>query len=262
MTAMKLQIFPTGLLEQYLQLVPEGLQEAFDKLTEAELSTDTFSFYTSVASVFSSKIEGEPVDLDSYIKHRKFHAEFQPDYTKKTDDLYNAYIFAQHNPLNSDSVSEAHKLLSKHLVTESQQGEYRSQNMYVTTDDGRIEYVAASPFEVKEEMKKFYADLKQLIQQRMNIEEAFFFASLSHLIFAKIHPWMDGNGRTARLIEKWFLAEKLGKKTWYLQSEKNYYGHHQIYYKKLRSLGLEYDQLDYSKALPFLLMLPESLFKV
>jgi Fic family protein len=231
-------------------------------LNEAELSTGTFSFYTSVASVFSSKIEGESIDLDSYIKHKKFGIEFQPDYTKKTDDLYNAYIFAQHNPLNSDSVNEAHKLLSKHLVLESQQGKFRSQNMYVTTEDGRIEYVAASPFEVKEEMKKFDADLMHLIQQPMNIEEAFFFASLAHLIFAKIHPWIDGNGRSARLIEKWFLAEKLGKKAWYLQSEKYYYMHHQLYYKNLRLLGLEYDQLDYSKAMPFLLMLPESLFNV
>jgi Fic family protein len=259
---MKLQIFPTNLLQQYVQLVPKDLQKAFDQLSEAELSTDTFSFYTSVASVFSSKIEGESIDLDSYIKHKKFSVEFQPDYTKKTDDLYNAYIFAQHNPLNSDSVSEAHKLLSKHLVTESQQGKYRSQNMYVTTDDGRIEYVAASPFEVKEEMEKFYADMMHLIQEPMNIKEAFFFAAMAHLIFAKIHPWIDGNGRTARLIEKWFLSEKLGKKAWYLQSEKNYYRHHQLYYKNLRSLGLEYDQLDYSKALPFLLMLPESLFKI
>ncbi|MBL0098191.1 MAG: Fic family protein [Bacteroidetes bacterium] len=33
-----------------------------------------------------------------------------------------------------------------------------------------------------------------------------------HLVFVKIHPLNDGNGRSARLIEKWFLAQKLGKK--------------------------------------------------
>ncbi|MBC7425468.1 MAG: hypothetical protein H7321_02940, partial [Bacteroidia bacterium] len=44
-----------------------------------------------------------------------------------------------------------------------------------------------------------------------------------------------------------------------IQSEKKYYLQHQIYYKNLRVLGLEYPDLDYSKALPFLLMLPQSL---
>ena len=31
-----------------------------------------------------------------------------------------------------------------------------------------------------------------------------------------------------------------------------------LYYSNIRLLGLEYPELDYSKALPFLLMLPES----
>jgi hypothetical protein len=61
------------------------------------------------------------------------------------------------------------------------------------------------------------------------------------------------------LIEKWFLAEKIGEKAWLIQSEKNYYSKHQAYYKNLRRLGLEYETLDYSKALPFMLMLPQSL---
>ena len=80
-----------------------------------------------------------------------------------------------------------------------------------------------------------------------------------HLVFVKIHPFNDGNGRTARLLEKWFLAQKLGEKAWFIQSEKNYYHQHQTYYKNLRALGLEYPELDYTKTMPFLLMLPESL---
>ncbi len=131
--------------------------------------------------------------------------------------------------------------------------------MYVTAPDGKIEYVAASPFAVKPELEKFYSDLDILMNRELSVQEAFFFASLLHLIFVKIHPFDDGNGRASRLIEKWFLAEKLGNKTWLIQSEKNYYLQHQKYYKNIRMLGLEYDTLDYSKALPFLLMLPQSL---
>ena len=259
---MDLQIIPTTLLEDYLKQVPAELQEKFDALKDAEISTDTFSFYTSVSSVFSSKIEGEEIDLDSYVKHKKFGIEFLPDYTKKIDDLYNAYTFAKTNTLNKENIAEAHKLLSKNIVAAHQQGKVRIHNMYVSTPDGKIEYIAATPFEVPVEMEKFYSDIETLRVRKLSIGEVFFFAAMIHLVFVKIHPWNDGNGRSARLIEKWFLAQKLGDKAWFVQSEKTYYQQHQTYYKNIRLLGLEYPQLDYSQALPFLLMLPNSIVNI
>ncbi len=248
-----LQIIQNDLLSPYLKQVPKGLQQAFNALQEAEISTREFSFYTSVSSVFSSKIE-----LDSYVKHKKFGIAFLPDYTKKIDDLYNAYIFAQTHALNPENVAKSHKLLSRHLVAKTFQGKFRTQNMFVSTPDGRIEYVAASPYEVEQEMGKLYSDISLLLKKEMSIEEVFFYASLIHLVFVKIHPWNDGNGRSARLLEKWFLSQKLGEKAWFLQSEKMYYQQHQTYYKNIRLLGLEYPDLNYNQALPFLLMLPNA----
>lgn len=255
----KLKIIPVVLVEQYNLQVNKDLSSLFDNLKDAEISTDSFSFYTSVSSVFSSKIEGEEIELDSYVKHKKFGIEFLPDYTRKIDDLYNAYTFAKTNVLNKENIEGAHKLLSKHIVAIHQQGKIRTQNMYVSTPDGKIEYVAVSPFGVKGEMEKLYSDIKILLQQTLTTNEIFFFAAMIHLVFVKIHPWNDGNGRSARLLEKWFLAQKLGNKAWFVQSEKNYYQHHQLYYKNIRVLGMEYPELDYSKALPFLLMLPDSI---
>jgi len=254
-----LQLISNDLLEAYLEHIPSTLQDAFDALEDAEISSDTFSFYVSVSSVYSSKIEGEKIELDSYVKHKKFGIEFLPDYTKKIDDLYNAYTFAKSNELNQKNLSEVHKLLSKHIVTKNWQGKYRNQNMYVTTSDGKIEYVAASPYEVEKEMEKFFNDIAILLKADLTIEKVFFYASFIHLIFVKIHPWIDGNGRTARLLEKWFLAQKLGEKAWYIQSEKMYYSQHHTYYNNIRLLGLEYSELNYKQALPFLLMLPMSL---
>jgi Fic family protein len=255
-----LQILPTALLEDFSKNVSaEKLQNAFQKLQDAELSNAGFSFYTSVASVYSSKIEGENIELDSYVKHKRFGVQFQPDYTRKIDDLYVAYQFAKDNIPNRENLSKVHGILAKHIVAENWQGRFRNQNMYVTTKDGRIEYVAASPFEVPAEMDKFYFDLDTLVNADLSITETFFFASLLHLVFVKIHPWNDGNGRTARLLEKWFLANKLGEKAWFVQSEKNYYYHHDLYYQNIRLLGLEYPALEYAKALPFLMMLPQSL---
>jgi Fic family protein len=258
----KLEIFPNVLWDEYdskIDSLGNDLLEIVENLREAEISTHGFSFYTSVSSVYSSKIEGEEIELDSYVKHKRFGISFLPDYTKKIDDLYSAYLFAQNNGLNQKTISKAHKLLSKHIVAKDFQGKHRTSNMFVSTSSGKIEYVAPAGFEVEAEIKKFYNDLDYLLGTKMSIGQIFFYASWVHLLFVKIHPYNDGNGRTARLLEKWFLAEKIGKQAWFIRSEEYYYKHHNVYYMNLRALGIEYPDLNYSNALPFLLMLPNSL---
>lgn len=251
-------LLSTQLLEEYNRRVSRTLRRDFEALTDSELSIDAFSFYTSVAAVYSSKIEGENIELDSYVKHKRFGVEFLPDYTRKIDDLYATYQLAKKSTCNQITIEQAHLLRTKHILPTNRQGQIRTGAMYVTTSDGKIEYVAASPLIVKEELQKLYADLDLLLKTNLTIHEVFFFASMLHLAFVKIHPFDDGNGRTARLLEKWFLAEKLGANAWLVQSERNYYANHQTYYKNIRLLGLEYRTLDYSAAMPFLLMLPQA----
>ena len=64
---LNLKIIPTDLLETYKKMLEPSLKRIFDDLNDSEISIDTFSFYTSVSAVFSSKIEGENIELDSYI---------------------------------------------------------------------------------------------------------------------------------------------------------------------------------------------------
>jgi len=71
MQQIQFEILPVKLLNTYLQQISNSVSDAFDALRESELSADTFSFYTSVSAVFSSKIEGEDIELDSFIKHKK-----------------------------------------------------------------------------------------------------------------------------------------------------------------------------------------------
>ena len=254
----KFEILPIELLQEYCKQFDGSVIQKFDRLVDSDLSIDTFSFYTSVSAVFSSKIEGEDIEVDSYIKHKRFGISFLPDYTQKIDDLYSAYQFASTSKCNRQNIEKVHEILTAHILPKNRQGQIRNSAMFVTTSNGKIEYVTAAPNQVKTELVKFYNDLDALVTATLTFQETFFFASLLHLVVVKIHPGDDGNGRTSRLIEKWFLVEKLGVKAWWVQSEKNYYAQHQTYYNNIRLLGLEYDTLDYSKTLPFLRMLQES----
>jgi len=258
MADITLKILSTDLLDCYKSNFDQTSKAVFENLHESELSLSSFNFYVSVSAVFSSKIEGENIDLDSFIKHKRLGVKYQPDYTRKVDDLYEAYLFAQKNRLSPQNITQAHAQLTKHILQKAQQGTFRKGNMFVLTNDGKIEYVAAEPGKVKNEMIKFYDDVDKLLGADLEFEEVLFFASILHLAFVKIHPFEDGNGRIARLLEKWFLAEKLGKKAWFIQSEKHYYVQHQTYYNNIRLLGLEYKELNYAEALPFLMMLPGS----
>lgn len=253
-----LKIIPVELLSVFKKTVDETDLLKYRQLEDGELSVDNFSFYTSVAAVYSSKIEGEDLDLDSYVKHKRFGVSFQPDYTQKVDDLYETYQFAKKAACNSNNLKQAHALLARHFLPQNKPSFYRTGNMFVTTSDGKIEYVAAGSANLNTEMEKFNADLQILLSRNLSVLETFFFAAMLHLVFVKIHPFEDGNGRSARLLEKWFLASKLGEKAWLIPSERFYYQNYAKYFQNLRQLGLEYELLDYAKAIPFVLMLSTS----
>lgn len=108
--------------------------------------------------------------------------------------------------MTENNLQEAHKILSKHIVATTWQGKYRNQKMYVATEDGKIEYVAALPQIVESEITLLFDDIATLLTENLTIEEVFYYASMIHLVFVKIHPWNDVNLRIERLLEKWFLA--------------------------------------------------------
>ncbi len=253
----KLKILNETLLPLFMEQVPDGLGEAFERLHEAEVSTERFSFYTSVSAMASSKIEGEPMEIDSYVKHKMLDIEYLEDLVQKPNDLYRAYIFAQKHTLSEENFLETHHILAAHLLPEKKRGVCRKGNMVVMEHKTfRIQYEAALGLEVKPLFKALWRDIEFLKKQALAIDHIFYYGSLIHLTFVNIHPFEDGNGRAGRLLEKWFIAEMLGEKAWFVQSELYYYRNLNQYYRNLNRLGMFYEQLDYSKALPFLLMLP------
>jgi len=251
---MDFKILIDKLLVDYTKAVKESPFDKIKNIKKLEIPVNYFEFYKSVSSVYSSKIEGEDIDFDSYFKHKFLKVKYKPDYTRKADDLYSAYDFIENKKLSLKNVQKAHGILSKNMLPKSQQGLIRTNPMFVINSADKIEYVAARPEIAKSELDKLFYDIDILLNSDLNPFEIFYYASLLHLVFVKIHPFEDGNGRIARLIEKWFLMEKIGQKAISVQLEKNYFKRLEDYYSNIRKIGLDYEDLNFSKGLDFLLM--------
>lgn len=244
----------------YLALLDVDLAKRFNAVQETEWNVANLKFFTAVSVMASSKIEGEELEVDSYVKHKVLEIEYLPNLTEKPNDLYNAYEFARDNSMSAEGFLQAHSIATAHLLPKTERGKIRQGNMLVMEQQtNRVQYEAPSAAIVAKEYDMFWEELSALIQKEMPIEEVFYYASLIHLVFVKIHPFNDGNGRTARLLEKWFLATKLGEKAWFIASENYYFQNLQNYYSNLARVGLFYEELNYEKGLPFLLMLPKAL---
>lgn len=217
-----------------------------------------FSYLTKASAVYSSNIEGNTIDLNSFMNYKLNKANFKP--TKEIEEIENlikAYEFAQKAKLTEKNILESHRILSKTLLIKSKRGKYREEPVGVFDKLGLV-YLAVEPQFVPKEMKTFFDDIAELLSKLLNEQEVFYYASLIHLKFVHIHPFMDGNGRVARLIEKWFISEKLGHKFWKIPSEEYYKGHQNEYYKAI-NIGVNFYELDYEKCLTFLKLLPNCL---
>ena len=213
------------------------------------------TYQTQASAVYSSNIEGNTIDLNSFMNYRQFQTKAKPQKElREIEDLIGAYSFAQENVLTEKNLLKAHKILSKQFLIASLRGKYRNDKVGVFGQSGLV-YLAVEAEYVGEVMRSFFKEISALLTASLSLEEVFYFASLIHLRFAHIHPFADGNGRAARLLEKWFLAQKLGKLFWNLPSEKFYKDHQANYYNNI-NLGVNFYELDYNECLPFLVMLP------
>lgn len=241
----------------YLEAVGSQIESLILKYDFSKNKSD-FEFLTKSSAVFSSNIEGNTIDLNSFMNYELNKDKFKPGKEiEEIENLINAYSFAQQNPLTEKNLLQSHKIFSETLLIKSKRGKYRNGPIGVFGKTGLI-YLALEPENVESEMGRLFRDIEMILKSRITVLEAFYFASMIHLRFAHIHPFRDGNGRAARLLEKWFLAEKLGREYWKLESERYYKEHLSDYYSNI-NLGVNFYELDYTKSIGFLKLLIESM---
>lgn len=242
--------------DEYIKSLRIDLKSIISELDSNSTAID-LGYRIQASAVFSSNIEGNSIDLNSYMNSQLAKRKLKSvKEINEIDDLVKAYQFAKSNMLNQDNFLKAHKLLSQNLLIQGKQGKYRNEKLGVFDTDGLV-YLAVEPEFVNAKMSEFFDDISNILLTDMPLEEVFYHASFIHLIFVHIHPFSDGNGRAARLLEKWFLAQKIGEIAWGIQSEKYYKEHQSEYYDNI-NLGVNYYELDYDRCIPFLLMLVSS----
>jgi Fic family protein len=244
-------------LAQYTDLIGNQISTLIDKFDFSE-DKGSFDYLTKASAVYSSNIEGNSIDLNSFMNYELSKQKFKVG--KEIEEIKNlieSYEFAQNTKLTEKNLLHSHAIFSETLLIKSKRGKYRIEQVGVFGKSG-IAYLAVEPQNVAKEMKYFFEGVTELIECKLTDKEVFYFASLIHLRFAHIHPFRDGNGRAARLIEKWFISEKLGHDFWKIPSEE-YYKKNQAKYYKTINLGLNFYELNYDMCIGFLELLPNCL---
>lgn len=97
-------------------------------------------------------------------------------------------------PLNEKIIKDIHAILMENIMVG---GVYRSVDVYISG----AQHTPPTPNEMYRQIKNFYSDLNWKGNDLNPIE----LAAWTHAAFVKIHPFADGNGRTARLIMNYQL---------------------------------------------------------
>ena len=256
----QVQLLNHDYFNEYKQLLPFEIETAFASLKGKPKSIDDFKFYLANSAVHSSNIEGNTVSFDTYLKSSEFNLHLKTKEIKEIEELIAAYQFARENELTLHNILKTHEILTQSILVKKERGKIRKVKVGVRSE-GRLIYLALEPEFIKQELEKLFADISILLKSKLTTAEIFYYAAYIHLVFVNIHPFVDGNGRATRLIEKWFLAKKLGENAWCITSEKNYWDNRPTYYKNLQ-IGVNYYEVKYEKSIPFLLMLPNAFLKI
>lgn len=120
-------------------------------------------------------------------------------------DLLAYDLFFDRLNISEQRIKNIHKYVCEHSKTGAKRvGEYRIKDTWVglNVKNGQdiIYWWGAKPEDIKPFMKSYLEFYKNLSVNQL-YSNPFLKSALAHLLFVKIHPFEDGNGRTARIIQ-------------------------------------------------------------
>ncbi len=160
----------------------------------------------------STAIEGNPLTLEEVSKlaqgrkvtaTRKAKQEVM-NYLKVLENIDN---YREKGKITENIILKLHKDVTKEtLDNPGYEGRYRELQVYVGNRlTGEVVFMPPSPEQVPELMGKFIEWINS--NDAYNLDPVIS-AGLSHYEFVRIHPFVDGNGRTARALATLILNQR------------------------------------------------------
>lgn len=184
-----------------------------DGSTDALPNPDLFVFmYVRKEAVLSSQIEGTQASLIDVLEFES--QALEPDNPQEVAEVVN-YIAAVNYglerlntlPVSLRLVREIHKILMQEVRGyEREPGEFRRTQNWIGSGGcslANATYVPPPPHEMSEALN----NLENFLHDTSPVP-ALIKIGLAHAQFETIHPFLDGNGRTGRLLITFLLCEQ------------------------------------------------------
>ncbi len=216
--------------------------QKFPELILARFEKDSYA----LSAHASTSIEGNPIpltDVRKILKNTPSHIRDTEreilNYNKAL--LYLNTLLSEPKPITNKIICLTQAVVIEDLMDKKNIGAYRTKQVVVNDPIERaIAYIPPNADNVEALMD----ELVDYLEREYNNVDPLILAGLFHKQFVVIHPFMDGNGRTTRLVTKYLLA-RMGLDTFQLFSFENYYNQNvSKYFAAVGVFGDYYDIAD------------------
>ncbi|HEY4493573.1 MAG TPA: Fic family protein [Candidatus Paceibacterota bacterium] len=238
-------------IKRIAQLVTELNNRHFPEIVLLDLERKA----RAVSAHSSTSIEGNPLPLTEVKRIMKYAPEHVRDSEREVLN-YNQALDYLNKLLKEKSYSfdlklilSTQKMVTANLISKSKSGHLRQEPVFVNNPLTRKPiYFPPDHSDVQRLMQ----ELVGYVNSNKGKLDPLIVAGLFHKQFVIIHPFIDGNGRTARLATKMLLA-RMGLDTFNLFSFENYYNQNVTkYFEMVGLVGNYYDLKDKVDFTPWL----------
>ena len=229
-----------GNIKHIAEIVVELNSRSFSKVALMEMQRRA----REISAFSSTSIEGNPLPLTDVKQILKSKPEHIRDSEKEVLNYNRALIELDELikkgcvSFSLDLLQQIQKTVTTELIEKHRWGKIRQEPVFVNNPKTRQTiYLPPDHGEMISLLKELFDFLKKNSQEI----DPLILAGIFHKQFVIIHPFIDGNGRTARLATKALLA-KMGLDTFYLFSFENYYNQNVTkYFEEVGEIGNYYD---------------------
>lgn len=242
----------TNTLATNMRKVGEIIGELNSKVFSSTVLMNMEKDARALSAHSSTQIEGNPLRLTDVKKIIKSRPEHIRDTEREVLNYNKAMLMLDEQiragkvgKLTNNFICQIQSIVTDGLISESYNGKYRIEPVFVN-DPIKREVIYLPPD--ASDVESLMTELVHFVNEKEGEVDPLIIAGLFHKQAVIIHPFIDGNGRTTRLVTKTLLAE-LGINTFPLFSFENYYNNNVTKY--FQNVGVYGNYYDITEAIDF-----------